>query len=348
MGILEIIPEAMIADKSSNEMHILLLDTRRFILKFVQIADMAPLQLYSSGLIFAPHKVLIREIYERELPAWLSRGPKVEEYWDPEMQTLEGHSYAVTSVAFSNNGQLLASGSGDKTVKLWDAATGTLKHTLEGHSNRVYSVAFSNNGQLLASGSDDKTIKLWDAATGTLKHTLEGHSNRVYSVVFSNNGQLLASGSDDKTIKLWDAATGTLKHTLEGHSGLVYSVAFLNNGQLLASGSYDKTIKLWDAATGTLKHTLEGHSNWVYLVAFSNNGQLLASGSHDKTIKLWDAATGALKHDISTDDVATSIEFSEHLPLLISNIGSFDIRNCYESFLTSSEKVAEISLEADQ
>ncbi|KAI2864664.1 hypothetical protein CBS13152_11162 [Aspergillus niger] len=209
-------------DKSSNEMHILLLDARRFILKFAQIADMAPLQLYSSGLIFAPHKALIREIYERELPAWLSRGPKVEEYWDPEMQTLEGHSYAVTSVAFSNNGQLLASGSGDKTIKLWDAATGTLKHTLEGHSDPVYSVAFSNNGQLLASGSQDKTIKLWDAATG------------------------------------------------------------------------------------------------------------------------------ALKHDISTDDVATSVEFSEHLPLLISNIGSFDIRNCYESFLISSEEVAEVSLEADR
>ncbi|BCR98241.1 uncharacterized protein AKAW2_31560S [Aspergillus luchuensis] len=399
MGILGIIPEAIIAvnsllqltkDKSSNEMHILLLDARRFILKFAQIADMAPLQLYSSGLIFAPHKALFREIYERELPAWLSRGPKVEEYWDPEMQTLEGHSNWVYSVAFSNNGQLLASGSRDKTIKLWDAATGALEHTLEGHSDPVYSVAFSNNGQLLASGSYDKTIKLWDAATGTLKHTLEGHSNwvysvafsnngqllasgshdktiklwdaatgalkhtlkshsgLVYSVAFSNNGQLLASGSGDKTIKLWDAATGTLKHTLEGHSDPVYSVAFSNNGQLLASGSYDKTIKLWNAATGTLKHTLEGHSDPVYSVAFSNNGQLLASGSGDKTIKLWDAATGALKHDISTDDVATSVEFSEHLPLLISNIGSFDIRNCYESFLTSSEKVAEVSLEADR
>ncbi|OJJ65577.1 hypothetical protein ASPBRDRAFT_201704 [Aspergillus brasiliensis CBS 101740] len=396
MGILGMISEAIIAvnsllqltkDKSSNGMHMFLLDTRRFILKFAQIVDMAPLQLYSSGLIFAPHKALIRETFETELPAWLSRGPKVEEYWDPEMQTLEGHSGWVYSVAFSGDGQLLASGSKDSTIKLWDAATGTLKHTLEGHSWSVTSVAFSNNGQLLASGSDDSTIKLWDTATGALKHTLEGHSEMVHSVAFSNNGQLLASGSYDKTIKLWDAATGALKHTLESHSEMVHSVAFSDNGQLLASGSYDKTIKLWDAATGALKHTLEGHSGSVHSVAFSNNGQLLASGSYDKTIKLWDAATGALKytleghswsvtsvvfsnngqllasssddntiklwdaatgalkHDISTDDVATDVKFSEHLPLLITNIGSFNIQSCHESFSTS-EKVTQISLSA--
>ncbi|KAI3035032.1 hypothetical protein CBS76997_10834 [Aspergillus niger] len=106
------------------------------------------------------------------------------------------------------------------------------------------------------------------------------------------------------------------------------------------------TIKLWDAATGALKHTLKGHSGIVYSVAFSGDGQLLASGSSDKTIKLWDAATGALKHDISTDNVATDVGFSDHLPLLITNIGSFDIRNYYESFSTSSDKAMEISLSA--
>ncbi|BCR98206.1 WD40 repeat domain-containing protein [Aspergillus luchuensis] len=183
--------------------------------------------------------------------------------------------------------------------------------------------------------------------------TLEGHSGSVSSVAFSGNGQLLASSPDDSTIKLWDAATGALKHTLEGHSdlvysGAVYSVAFLGDGQLLASGSGDKTVKLWDIATGTLKYTLEGHSGTVFSVTFSGDGQLLASGSDDNTIKLWNTITGALKHNISTDRVATNIEFSEHLPLLTTNIGSFDIRNYYESFSTSSEKVAEVSLSADR
>ncbi|PYH66040.1 WD40 repeat-like protein [Aspergillus vadensis CBS 113365] len=441
MGILGMISEAIIAVNSllrltnsdfCKELHVFILDARRFILKFAQIVDTAPLQVYSSGLIFAPHKALIRETFEGKLPAWLYRGPKVEEHWDPEMQTLEGHSGPVYSVAFSGDDQLLllASGSFDRTIKLWDTATGALKHTLEGHSGTVYSVAFSGDGQLLASGffdksiklwdtatgafkhtleshsgmvysvafsgdgqllasgsydrtiklwdtatgalkhileghfsiiysvvfsgdsqllasgSDDRTIKLWDTATGVLKHTLKGHSSTVYSVVFSGDGQLLASGSDDDTIKLWDTATGALKHTLEGHSSTVYSVIFSGDGQLLASGSDDDTIKLWDAATGALKHTLEGHSDTVCSVAFSGDGQLLASGSYDDTIKLWDAATGALKHDISTDDVATDVGFSEHLPLLITNIGSFDIRNYYECFSPSSETVEELSLAA--
>ena len=96
----------------------------------------------------------------------------MEETWSPELQTLEGHSGFVQSVAFSSDSQVLASGSDDKTIKLWDPATGTLKHTLEGHSDSVRSVAFSSDGQVLASGSDDETIKLWDPATGTLKHTL--------------------------------------------------------------------------------------------------------------------------------------------------------------------------------
>ncbi|GKZ97273.1 hypothetical protein AnigIFM59636_012026 [Aspergillus niger] len=238
---------------------------------------------------------------------------------------LKSHSGPVYSVAFSGDGQLLASGSYDKTIKLWDAAMGAFKYTLEDYSDLVSSVAFSGDGQLLASGLDDDTIKLWNAATGALKYTLEDYSSPINSVAFSGDGQLLASSSYDDIIKLWDAATGALKYTLEGYSDLIYSVAFSGDGQLLASGSHDKTIKLWNTATGAFKHTLEGYSSLVYSVVFSGDGQLLVSGSYDKTIKLWDAATGAFKHDISTDDVATDVGFSEHLPLLITNIGSFDI-----------------------
>jgi WD40 repeat protein len=137
---------------------------------------MAPLQLYSSSLIFAPQEALIRTNFSRELPDWLYRGPKVEENWSPELQTLEGHSRWVESVAFSPDGRLLASGSDDETIKLWDPATGALKHTLEGHSGSVASVAFSPDGRRLASGSSDRTIKLWDPATGALEHTLDTHS----------------------------------------------------------------------------------------------------------------------------------------------------------------------------
>ncbi|PGG95459.1 hypothetical protein AJ79_10049, partial [Helicocarpus griseus UAMH5409] len=107
--------------------------------------------------------------------------------WDPSTgelrQTLEGHSYGVISVAFSLDGQLLASGSIDSTIELWDLSMGKLQQTLEGHSYGVISVAFSPDGQLLASGSADKTIKLWDPSTGKLWQTLKGHSQWIWSEI---------------------------------------------------------------------------------------------------------------------------------------------------------------------
>ncbi|KAL4932574.1 WD40 repeat domain-containing protein [Aspergillus undulatus] len=173
-----------------------------------------PVSVFDSQ---SKYEEVVRRNFESDVPDWLSKGPRVEKNWSPELQTLEGHSKAVLSVTFSPSGQLLASGSDDKTIKLWDPSTDILKHTLEGHFDSVQSVAFSPDGWLLASGSNDQTIKLWNPVIGALKHTLEGHSGWVMSVAFSPNGQLLASGSDDQTIKIWDPASGTLHHTLEGH-----------------------------------------------------------------------------------------------------------------------------------
>ncbi|MDW8030108.1 MAG: WD40 repeat domain-containing protein, partial [Armatimonadota bacterium] len=119
------------------------------------------------------------------------------------IKTLTGHTDSVTSVSFSPDGQILASGSWDKTIKLWRVSDGSLIGTLTGHTNWVRSVSFSPDGQILASGSNDKTIKLWRVSDGSLIGTLTGHTFWVTSVSFSPDGQILASGSWDNTIKIW-------------------------------------------------------------------------------------------------------------------------------------------------
>jgi serine/threonine protein kinase len=202
------------------------------------------------------------------------------------IKTINGHSDWVFTVAFSPDGEMLASGSFDNTIKLWEIKTGNLIKTLEGHTYWVNSVAFSPDGEILASGSWDWTIKLWDIKTGKLLKTLKGHTDAVNSVAFSPDGDILASGSEDNTIKLWEIKTGNLIKTLEGHTDAVNSVAFSPDGDILASGSWDWTIKLWDIKTGKLIKTLEGHQESVAFVAFSPDGEILASGSFDK-IKLW-------------------------------------------------------------
>lgn len=212
--------------------------------------------------------------------------------------TLLGHADTVWSVAFSANGQTLASGSEDRTIKLWNLKTGQVNRTLTGHTASVRSVSLSPDGQTLASGSGDNTIKLWSVQTGEVRQTLEGHSDPVWSVTFDRTGQLLISGSEDQTIKLWNVQTGQLSQTLEGHSGRVYSVALSSDGQTIASGSGDRTMKLWNAQTGELRYTLEEHGDAVRSVAFSPDGQQIASASWDNTVKIWNVQTGELVHTL--------------------------------------------------
>ncbi len=140
---------------------------------------------------------------------------------------------------------ILASGSHDKTIKLWSLKTKEAIATLKGHLSLVYSLAFSQDGQILASGSADKTIKLWDLKTKEEIYTLAGHGDEVYSLAFSRDGQILASGSADKTIKLWDLKTKEEICTLAEHEDEVYSLAFSQDGQILASSSADGTIRIW-------------------------------------------------------------------------------------------------------
>ncbi|KAF2474193.1 vegetative incompatibility protein HET-E-1, partial [Lindgomyces ingoldianus] len=285
-------------------------DAHRFLLRFYSVLADAPLQIYSSALVFAPETSAIRKTFAEQVPQWVEMLSKRETDWDACRSTLNGHSSSVMAMAFSLDSQLVASASDDYTVRLWEAATGTCRSVLEGHSASVEAVAFSPDGQLVASASNDDTVRLWEAVTGACRSVLEGHSRWVTAVAFSPDGQLVASASYDKTVRLWDVATGACCNVLEGHSDTITEVTLSPDGQLVASASDDKTVRLWEAATGTCCSVLEGHFGWVMAVAFSPDGQLVASAS-DETVRLWEAATGTCRSVLEGhSDTIMAVAFS--------------------------------------
>lgn len=151
----------------------------------------------------------------------------------------------IRAVAFSPDGKTLASGSADKTIKLWNIDTGEEICTISGHRLAVTALAFSSDGQILATASADKTIKLWNLSTKEEISTFSGLRSTVNSLIFSPDGQTLASGSEDNMIKLWNLGTGSEIRTLAGYAWQVGAVAIRQDGQMFASGSEDKMIKLW-------------------------------------------------------------------------------------------------------
>ncbi|MER7538337.1 trypsin-like peptidase domain-containing protein [Streptomyces sp. NPDC097704] len=222
-----------------------------------------------------------------------------------------GHTNLVNSMAFSPDGKTLATGSSDKTVRLWDVATGKTRAVLKGHTDTVTAVAASPDGSTFATGSLDGTARLWDAGTGRLRTTLPKQSDDVWAVAFSPDGSTLAVCDGDRKARLWELGTGKVRATLEGHTDQVVSITFSRDRRTVVTGSWDRTARIWDATTGQYRRKLEGQSAALQSVALSRDGRTLATGSWDGTAWLWDTKTGKPRLSLSGhSDVVYAVAFS--------------------------------------
>lgn len=197
------------------------------------------------------------------------------------------HSGCISCLTFSADGKILASASGDQTIRLWGRDTGELKRTLNAHSDMVLSVAISPDGQTIASASADQTIRLWSLNSYEQPRIIRGHSGWVTAVAINPDGNILASSSTDGTVKLWHIKTGQLIKTLDQQSTGVFAVAISSDGEIMASAG-TKTVKLWNLRTGKQLCTLAGCSP----IAFSPQGKTLVSGGDKGTIKIWSQILG--------------------------------------------------------
>jgi WD40 repeat protein/tRNA A-37 threonylcarbamoyl transferase component Bud32 len=232
-----------------------------------------------------------------------------------------GHTGTVCCAVWSSDGYRIASASTDKTVRVWDAATGGKVLTYRGHKDWVLSAAWSPDGKYIASGGagytggGDRTVQVWEATTKNLIYTFHNHTDSVSSVAWSPDGSRIASASYDNSVRVWDAYTGQNVLIYPDHTDWVKSVAWSPDGKRIASASHDKTVRVWDASTGHNVLNPLKHTNWVQSAAWSPDGKHIVSGIGDSIsnglgdhlVHIWDTTSGKVVYTYRghQDEVAT-------------------------------------------
>lgn len=222
-----------------------------------------------------------------------STGTKKHKY---EIVIQSGHEEQVTSLSFSPDGDMLASASQDKTVKIWSLKTGELLRTIDANLNFEQSIEFSPDGKAIASGSDGE-VRVWSASEGVLEMKLGSDLKTIRKITFSPDGKYIAAAYGFYAVEIWDAKTGNTVSKIKSQSlsdHQISDIAFSRDGQIIASTGSDNEVRLWSALDGEYIGALSGHNNWVLNVAFCDDGKRLASEDADGTIKLWSVPSGRL------------------------------------------------------
>ena len=202
-----------------------------------------------------------------------------------------GHARPVNAVSWSPDSARIASGSGDRTVQVWDAASGN-QHFRYNHTLAVKAVAWSPDGRYIASAGRDNVVQVHEAARGRLIYTYRGHAKWVNALAWSPDSSRIASGSHDNTVQVWNALSGDNVLVYRGHSNEVHAVTWSPDGKEIASGSADHSVQVWQADSGKPVTSYKRHNGEVNAVGWSPDGKEIASGSADGTIQVWRAETG--------------------------------------------------------
>jgi WD40 repeat protein len=208
------------------------------------------------------------------------------------IRTMQGHKDCIYSIAWSLDGKLVASGSYDKMVKLWDATTGKELRNLQDHIDAVFAVAFSPDGKHLASASQDRTVKIWDVATGRRLYTLSDALDGLTSIAFSPSGDQVAAAGYDKTIYIWRLAEddGHLIQSLIADEESLLALAWSRDGKMIVTASADGSIRFRDSKLDMIG-VVDKQPDWVEALDISPDGKWLAAGRYNGTLSLYDVKT---------------------------------------------------------
>lgn len=293
-------------------------DAKRFVLSHSSMIEEAPLQVYSSAIIFSPENSIIRKLYSHEIPTWISKLPVMPRSWSPYLQTLS-HSTDVKALAASPNGRLVATAGDDAMIRIWDAVTGTERCAFsEDFDYPLEKLAFSTDGRQLVAICKSRDgwrshLRFWDAITGSEEQLLRVHESVVDCVAFSVDSKVFATGTARGTISILDSTTLSQHRDFQCHDESVAYIIFSPNGHYLASSSVTQgsplrttngnttreIIRVWEVATGKEICVLKNGERGP--LAFSANSKLLVYKTNTNRICLWDIGNAIEKNSHKCD-----------------------------------------------